>query len=81
VATAVFSAVWLGHLLKSIGAPRLLMASNWLLCAAIVWSTLATRQHVFLDVLAGAALGLIFAALSLRSVAHLASPPPAPAAS
>mgnify|MGYP006191050845 CR=1 FL=1 len=32
-------------------------------------------------VLAGAALGLIFAALSLRRVAHLASPPPAPAAS
>jgi membrane-associated phospholipid phosphatase len=81
VATAVFSAVWLGHLLKSIGAPRLLVASNWLLCAAIVWSTLATRQHVFLDVLAGAALGLIFAALALRSVARQASPPPAPAAS
>ncbi|MGB9494332.1 MAG: phosphatase PAP2 family protein [Azonexus sp.] len=70
VATVVFSAVWLGHLLRSIGAPRLLAASSWLLCAAIVWSTLATRQHVFLDVVAGLALGLLFAILSLRSIAR-----------
>lgn len=81
VATAVFSAVWLGHLLKGIGAPSLLAVSSWLLCAAIVWSTLATRQHVFLDVLAGAVLGLLFAALSLRSIARPASPPPVPTVS
>ncbi len=76
VATAVFSAVWLGHLLKSIGAPPVFAASSWLLCAAIVWSTLAIRQHVFLDVLAGLAFGLVFALLSLRRVSRR----PAPAA-
>lgn len=70
VATAVFSAVWLGHLLAGIGAPRALAAVSWALCAAIIWSTLATRQHVFLDVLGGLAFGLLFAALSLRSLSR-----------
>ena len=70
VATAVFSAVWLGHLLRSIGAPPVCVAASWLLCAAIVWSTLAIRQHVFLDVLAGLAFGLVFALLSLRRVSR-----------
>ena len=70
VATAVFSAVWLGHLLRGIGAPPVFAASSWLLCAAIVWSTLAIRQHVFLDALAGLALGLAFALLSLRAVSR-----------
>lgn len=74
VATAVFSAVWLGHLLAGIGAPRALAATSWALCAAIVWSTLATRQHVFLDVLAGLAFGLLFAVLSLRSVSRRRAP-------
>jgi membrane-associated phospholipid phosphatase len=66
VATAVFSAVWLQRLLRVTAAPALLRWLNILLCVAIVWSTLATRQHVFLDVLAGLAVGAAFAALSLR---------------
>jgi membrane-associated phospholipid phosphatase len=37
-----------------------------LLCLAILWSTMATRQHVFLDVLAGVLVGALFAILSLR---------------
>jgi hypothetical protein len=36
----------------------------WLL--AIVWSTVAVRQHVVLDVVAGLGWGLLFAALSHR---------------
>jgi membrane-associated phospholipid phosphatase len=34
--------------------------------AAIAWSTLAVKQHVVLDVVAGALLGLAFALPSLR---------------
>lgn len=66
VASALFSALWIDRLLRAFGAPgwtRLLNAA-WLV--AIVWSTMALRQHVLLDVLAGAALGAAFAALSLR---------------
>ena len=76
VATAVFSAVWLAYFFKAIGAPKIFATSSWLLCAAIVWSTMAIRQHVFLDVLAGLVLGLAFAFLSLRAVSR----PRAPAA-
>ena len=39
---------------------------SWLHCLAILWSTIATRQHVVLDVVAGAVVGLIFGLLSLR---------------
>jgi len=71
VATAVFSAVWLQHILNSINAPRWLAVTSWLHCAAIAWSTVAIRQHVAVDVLAGIAVGLVFAALSLRHLARL----------
>lgn len=74
VATAVFSAVWLAYQLKSIGAPQVLAAASWLLCGAIVWSTLAIRQHVFLDVLAGLMLGLAFAFVSLSAVSRQPAP-------
>lgn len=66
VATAVFSVVWLHHLLRRFGVPPWLLAINWLWCLGIVYSTLATRQHVAVDVAAGLALGLSAAALSLR---------------
>lgn len=66
VATAVFSAVWLHHLLRRFGAPQWLISSNWLWCVGIVYSTLATRQHVAVDVLAGLGLGMLAAYLSLR---------------
>lgn len=66
VATAVFSMFWLAALLREIGVPRLLLWCNWLWCLGIVYSTMAIRQHVFLDVVAGGALGAIFGVLSLR---------------
>ena len=66
VATAVFSAVWLQHLLRRFGTPRWLIIFNWLWCVSIVYSTLATGQHVAVDVLAGLGLGLLAAYLSLR---------------
>lgn len=66
VASAVFSAFWVRRTLRELGAPLVLHALSWTWCAAIVWSTLATKQHVALDVVAGTLLALVFAAVSLR---------------
>lgn len=65
VATAVFSGVWLHRLLRRFGGPLWILAGNWTWCIGIVYSTLATRQHVALDVAGGLALGLLAAGLSL----------------
>ncbi len=66
VAFAVFSAVWFERLLRQMGAGRLVRAGSWLWCLGILYSTIATRQHVALDVLAGTGLGAIVATLHLR---------------
>ena len=66
VATAVFSGSWLHHLLRRFGAPPWILVFNWLWCIVIVYSALATRQHVAVDVLAGLVLGVLAATLSLR---------------
>jgi membrane-associated phospholipid phosphatase len=41
-------------------------AFNWLWCLGILYSTVAIRQHVALDVLAGAGLGAAVAVVHLR---------------
>jgi len=66
VAAAVFTAVWLDRVFRTIGAPLTLRCLSGLQCLAILWSTVATRQHVMLDVLAGTLVGTAFAVLSLR---------------
>ena len=66
VTTAVFSGIWLHHLLRRFGAPLWILLFNSLWCIGIVYSTLATRQHVAVDVLAGLMLGSLAAYLSLR---------------
>jgi membrane-associated phospholipid phosphatase len=66
VATAIFSGIWLHHLLRRFCAPLWLLSSNWAWCIGIVYSAMATRQHVAVDVLAGLALGVLAAYLSLR---------------
>ena len=66
VAVAMFSAFWLHHILNEMGAPVTMRAINWLWFAAIAYSTMAIKQHVFIDVIAGLALGIIFAWPSLR---------------
>lgn len=66
VASAVFAAVWLARIFQQIGAPTVVRWLNWLQCLAILWSTVATRQHVVLDVLAGATVGLVFGVAGLR---------------
>jgi membrane-associated phospholipid phosphatase len=66
VAFAVFTALVLACHLRSLGAgtgPRIF---NALWCAGIAWSTLATRQHVFLDAVGGAMLGAVFGWLFVR---------------
>jgi membrane-associated phospholipid phosphatase len=76
VAFAVFTAFWFERLLREIGASQRARALNWLWCGGILYSTVATRQHVALDVLAGAALGAGVAAANLRWL-RLATPIPA----
>ncbi|MEN9630746.1 MAG: hypothetical protein RJA10_3974 [Pseudomonadota bacterium] len=66
VATAMFTALWLQRLLADAGAPALLRGANVLWFVLIAWSTVAVRQHVVLDVVAGVALGVAFAVPSLR---------------
>ncbi len=70
VGSAVFAAAWLARLFRAVGAPRWLEWASALHCAAILWSTVATRQHVVLDVVAGLLVGGAFAAASLRHVAR-----------
>ena len=66
VAVAIFTAVWIDHLLRQARSPALLRMLNWAWFAAIAYSTLAVKQHVVLDVAAGALLGMAFALPSLR---------------
>jgi membrane-associated phospholipid phosphatase len=77
VATAVYSAIWLHRLLREIGAGRFVLLANGCWVALIAYSTLATKQHVALDVLAGVALGSVFAFASLWPGTPLAIPRPA----
>lgn len=66
VAVAVFTAMALHSLLRGIGAPLWMRLLNGAWCLAIVYSTLATKQHVALDAVAGVLLGSTFALFSLR---------------
>ena len=66
VAVAVFSACWVDRLCRDMATPGWPRALNAVWLALIVWSTVAVRQHVVLDALAGALLGGAFAAASLH---------------
>ena len=81
VATAFFSGIWLHHLLRRFGGPLWIRLFNWTWCAGIIYSTMAIRQHVAVDVGAGLVLGGLAAWLSLRyhayaEAARKGSPPP-----
>ena len=68
VAFAVFTALWLNRILCQMTSGTFLRAFNWLWCLGILYSTVATRQHVVLDVLAGIPLGALVAVIHLRWV-------------
>jgi membrane-associated phospholipid phosphatase len=68
VAFAVFTAMWLDHVLREMKSVRGLLVFNWLWCAGIIYSTIATRQHVVLDVIAGTALGIVVAIAHMRAL-------------
>jgi len=62
-AFAVLTAFWLARLLRHLGAGPWLHALSLLWCLGILYSTLATKQHLALDLYAGAALGAAVALL------------------
>jgi membrane-associated phospholipid phosphatase len=66
VAVAIFTVVRVEVVLRSTRSPPWLRTFNAAWFMVIAYSTLAIKQHVVLDVVAGALLGLIFVWLSLR---------------
>ena len=78
VAFALFSWIWLRRLIADAGGPQWVRWANAAWCFAIVISTLATRQHVILDVVAGGALGAVVAAASMAWLRLESNPLPAP---
>ena len=79
VATAVFSAIWLHRLMNTVAAPGWMQVLNVVWAALIVWSTMATKQHVALDVLAGSVLAVLVALPSLRWFDRMAAATTSPA--
>jgi hypothetical protein len=68
VAAATFSALWLERLLRELALPKGWRFANALWYVLIVWSTLAVKQHVWWDVVAGLVLALAIGLPSLRWV-------------
>ena len=75
VAIATFTVLRVGEVLRRIGVPSYFHIVNAVWFLAIALSTLAIKQHVVLDAVAGALLGLLFALPSLRWRPASAIPP------
>jgi len=73
VSFSVFTCVVLARQLRAVGAPTWLRAVNVAWAVGIVYSTMAVRQHVLIDVLGGLALGVAFG-LATRERAAAAAP-------
>ena len=61
VASAIFTAICLHLQLKTMACPLWVKTTSWVWCAFIVYSTLAIKQHVLWDALAGGLLGVMVA--------------------
>ena len=61
VATAIFSCCWLHWRFGALGLSTSLKAANIFWCIAMVYSTIATKQHVAIDVAGGMLLSFIAA--------------------
>ncbi|MDD2828032.1 MAG: phosphatase PAP2 family protein [Sulfuricurvum sp.] len=66
VASAFFSFIWLNYQLKQMRGGKILYALSFLWCCAIIYSTLAVKQHLFIDVIGGLILGGSVALVTLR---------------
>lgn len=66
VASAVFAALALERVLPGIGLGRRWRWLSWAWCALIVYSTMAVKQHVLIDVACGALLGAVGALAARR---------------
>ncbi len=68
---AVFAALWI---LPALRGRTALVAAAWCWTLAILWSTLATKQHVIVDIAAGAALAVavVLAGRSLSTATEAA---------
>jgi hypothetical protein len=64
VAVAVFTAIRVNDVFRLVRSPLFLRLLNIGACVLIGYSTLAIKQHVVLDVIAGGMLGALFAGLS-----------------
>jgi membrane-associated phospholipid phosphatase len=64
-AFAVFSASCIDRLVRHLGDRGLARSLSWLWCLGILFATLATKQHVAVDLLAGTVLGATWAGLYL----------------
>lgn len=58
VTFAIFSALCIGEAVPRIDAGWMMRVGSWCWCAAIVYATLATKEHVVVDVLAGIPCGI-----------------------
>ncbi|HEX5710831.1 MAG TPA: phosphatase PAP2 family protein [Sulfuricurvum sp.] len=66
VASAFFSFFWLNTHLMSMNASMNIRIINFFWCMGIIYSTMAIKQHVFLDVLGGLILGAVISFYTLQ---------------
>jgi membrane-associated phospholipid phosphatase len=66
VAFTCFGAIWMNTMLTLLRAPRAARLASAVWCALIIYSTMAIKQHIVWDVMAGMALGLAWGGLSAR---------------
>jgi membrane-associated phospholipid phosphatase len=71
---AIFSALWIDRLLRTMHTHAAWRVFNGLWCVGIFYSTLATKQHVAIDVYAGLLLGLAGYALQIAIARWLRKP-------
>lgn len=64
VAFAVFTAMWGARILSGLGAAWIFHALNIFWAGMILYSVIATRQHVFIDLACGAVLGALVARIN-----------------
>lgn len=65
-AFSIFTAMWNLRMLRRLGDRGLLRVLSTIWCVGILYSTLATKQHVLVDLLGGAALGLLGALVHMQ---------------